>query len=198
MTPARLAAGVVAAVATLWAGSVVLRMAPAESFPLAALVGVLVALQPELEAWLRRMQQRPPGPPDPMVAILVENQALADRMRETLAQIEHVSMQSHVRTVADAADAVIAQARHGALEPSFGARILSYYLPRAGDLALAWPALEQTHDAARQARALALMERLARLFAHAAAGRTRADLKTLDLDMELLDEALDKDLPRAS
>jgi hypothetical protein len=36
---------------------------------------------------------------------------------------------------------------------------------------------------------------LAHLFVHAAAGRSSADLKTLDVDMELLDEALDEDAP---
>jgi hypothetical protein len=193
MTAARLAAGVVAGTAILWAGSALLRMPPMESVPLAVLAGVMVAFQPEIATWMRSRAK--PVLPDPMAAILDENQRLVGRMRQALTQIEHVSAQAHVRIMADGAEAVIAQARQGALEPSFGARILSYYLPRASDIALAWPALEQTADHARQARALALMERLATLFAHAGAGRTRADLKTLDLDMELLDEALDQDLP---
>lgn len=196
MTSVRLAAGVVAGVAMLWAGSVVMRMAPAESVPLAVLVGALVVFRPQVEAWWRRPRRRSrPSPPDAMGAILNDNEALVARMRTALSQIEHVTMQGYVRTVTDSADAVIAQAREGALEPRFGARILSYYLPRAADLTLAWPALEKTGDSARLARALSLMERLAHLFVHAAAGRSSADLKALDVDMELLDDALDEDAP---
>jgi hypothetical protein len=79
-------------------------------------------------------------------------------------------------------------------------RLLTYYLPRAADLAAAYAALEQSlaPDAARMAATAELIDRLDVAFTRYAANLQDADLDTLDIELKLLKRSLDEDLGPAA
>jgi 5-bromo-4-chloroindolyl phosphate hydrolysis protein len=75
-------------------------------------------------------------------------------------------------------------------------RFLTYYLPRAADLAEAYALLEKgsTRDATRIAATSDLIDRLDAAFTHYAANLQEADLGNLDIELKLLKSSLDEDL----
>ena len=75
-------------------------------------------------------------------------------------------------------------------------RFLTYYLPRAADLAEAYALLEKsgTRDTKRLAATGDLIDRLDTAFSHYATNLQEADLGNLDIELKLLKSSLDEDL----
>jgi len=75
-------------------------------------------------------------------------------------------------------------------------RFMTYYLPRAAEIAEAYGALERSPlpDAARLAATGELIERLDTAFTRYAANLQEADLDKLDIELKLLKSSLDEDL----
>jgi 5-bromo-4-chloroindolyl phosphate hydrolysis protein len=75
-------------------------------------------------------------------------------------------------------------------------RFLTYYLPRAAEIAEAYRALETSTipDTARLAAAGAMIDRLDGAFTRYAANLQDADLDKLDIELKLLKSSLDEDL----
>lgn len=77
-------------------------------------------------------------------------------------------------------------------------RFITYYLPRAGEMAESYQLLETrpTPDTQRLASTGAIIDRLAVAFTRYADHIVDADLDTLDIELKLLQSALDDDLDR--
>jgi 5-bromo-4-chloroindolyl phosphate hydrolysis protein len=75
-------------------------------------------------------------------------------------------------------------------------RFVTYYLPRAADMAEAFTLLETTpkQDPERLAEVTALLERLDVAFTQYSHSLIEADLQRIDVDMKLLQSSLDADL----
>jgi 5-bromo-4-chloroindolyl phosphate hydrolysis protein len=75
-------------------------------------------------------------------------------------------------------------------------RFLTYYLPRAAEIAEAYRALEKSAvpDTARLAATGEMIERLDGAFTRYAANLRDADLDKLDIELKLLKSSLDEDI----
>lgn len=167
-----------------------LRLSPRMVIALSALAAIGVIYRQPLAAWWRRALSKP-SVPTALAAVLSQSEAEIRRLRAVHAQLDDGGIAPLVAALAEAGETIVAQARNGALEPRLGARVLSYYLPRAADLAEAWPALEG--DATRRETVQALLQRLVQVLQSTARGQSVEALRVLDVDMRLLDQALDDD-----
>lgn len=167
-----------------------LRLSPRIVIALSALAAIGVIYRAPIAAWWRRAVSKP-AVPTALAAVLAESETEIGRLRAVEAQLDDQTISSLVAALAEAGETIVTQARDGALEPRLGARVLSYYLPRAADLAEAWPALEG--DATRRTTVQSLLERLVQVLQTTARGQSKEALRALDVDMRLLDQALDDD-----
>ena len=167
-----------------------LRLSPRMVIALSALAAIGVIYRQPLAAWWRSAMTKP-AVPTALAAVLAQSAAEIARLRAVDSQIEDQTIAPIVAGLAEAGEAIVTQAQDGGLEPRLGARVLSYYLPRAADLAEAWPALEG--DSARRQTIQDLLERLLQVMQTTARGQSKEALRALDVDMRLLDQALDDD-----
>lgn len=167
-----------------------LRLPPRTAIAVSALAAIGVVYRRPILAWGRSVLTKPAAPPA-LGAVLAQSEAEIRRLRGVQTQRQATAIAPLVSSLADAAETIVAQARQGALEPRLGARVLSYYLPRAADLAEAWTTLDG--DAERRRRAQELLERLAQVLQATARGQSDDALRALDVDMRLLDQALQED-----
>jgi 5-bromo-4-chloroindolyl phosphate hydrolysis protein len=79
-------------------------------------------------------------------------------------------------------------------------RFLTYYLPRAAEMAEAYQSLERDHgaEAARFEATREIIDRLDVAFTDYAANLRDADLDKLDIELKLLKRSLDEDLGSAT
>lgn len=163
-------------------GGVVAVLAPRSAFPLLDASG---AARGKIELARELLAEAEPH------AIRLDQAAGAMRERKVAECVRHL--------------AVIARRILGAIEKDplrldRIRRFLTYYLPRAAEIATAYAELEQAAvaDPQRLATTRELLERLDTAFTRYASSLQDADLDKLDIELKLLKNALDEDLGPAA
>jgi 5-bromo-4-chloroindolyl phosphate hydrolysis protein len=128
--------------------------------------------------------------------LLTESEPLTERMETAAAEIKAKVAADRVRHLVKVARDIFTAIERDPLRIDRVKRFLSYYLPRAAEIAEAYLALEKSTvpDAARLAATGELIDRLDVAFTRYAAGLQDADLDKLDIEMKLLKRALDEDI----
>ena len=128
--------------------------------------------------------------------LLSDAEPLAVRLEVAVSSISTPRIAERVRHMARISREIFAGVEGDPLRVDRVRRFLTYYLPRAADLAEAYALLEKgaTRDASRITATGELIERLDTAFTHYAANLQHADLGHLDIELKLLKSALDEDL----
>ena len=132
--------------------------------------------------------------------LLTEAAPQAARLEQAAAAIRDRKVIECVRHMAVIARRIFAGIEKDPLRLDRVRRFLTYYLPRAAEIAQAYGALERsdTPDPQRLASTRALLERLDTAFTRYATSLQDADLDKLDIELKLLKSALDEDLGPAA
>jgi 5-bromo-4-chloroindolyl phosphate hydrolysis protein len=128
--------------------------------------------------------------------LLTEAAPQAARLDAAAATIRERKVTECVRHLAVVARRIFAGIEKDPLRLDRVRRFLTYYLPRAAEIAEAYGELErsETPDPQRLASTRTLLDRLDVAFTRYAAGLQDADLDKLDIELKLLKSALDEDL----
>ncbi|MBV9564782.1 MAG: 5-bromo-4-chloroindolyl phosphate hydrolysis family protein [Bradyrhizobium sp.] len=128
--------------------------------------------------------------------LLTESEPLAGRMEAAATAIKTRAIAERVRHLVKIARDIFSAIERDPLRIDRVKRFLSYYLPRAAEIAEAYAALEKSPvpDAARLASASEMIDRLDTAFTRYAASLQDADLDRLDIELKLLKRSLDEDL----
>jgi 5-bromo-4-chloroindolyl phosphate hydrolysis protein len=128
--------------------------------------------------------------------LLTESEPLTDRMEAAAAAIRAQGAADRVRHLVKIARDIFAAIERDPLRIDRVKRFLSYYLPRAAEIAEAYLSLEKSSvpDAARLAATGELIDRLDIAFTRYAANTQDADLDKLDIELKLLKRSLDEDI----
>jgi 5-bromo-4-chloroindolyl phosphate hydrolysis protein len=128
--------------------------------------------------------------------LLTEAAPLAPRLDAAAKTIRNRNIAERARHLASVARGIFAALEKDPLRIERVRRFLTYYLPRAAEIAEAYAALEQSPlpDAARLASTGELIDRLDAAFTRYAASLRDADLDKLDIELKLLKSSLDEDL----
>ena len=128
--------------------------------------------------------------------LLTDAEPLAVRLEVAVSSIGTPKVVERVRHMARISREIFAGVEDDPLRVDRVRRFLTYYLPRAADLAEAYALLEKSsgHAASRIATTGELIERLDAAFTHYAANLQEADLGNLDIELKLLKSSLDEDL----
>ncbi len=128
--------------------------------------------------------------------LLTEAEPLAGRMQAAAQSIRSAKVAERVRHLVSMARGIFAEIEKDPLRIDRARRVLTYYLPRAAEIAEAYGALERSlaPDAARIAATGELIDRLDVAFTRYAASLQDADLDKLDIELKLLKSSLDDDL----
>lgn len=131
--------------------------------------------------------------------LLTDAEPLAARLELAASSIGTKKIADRVRHMARISREIFAGVEDDPLRVERVRRFLTYYLPRAADLADTYALLEKgaIGDASRVASAGELIERLDAAFGHYAANLRHADLGNLDIELKLLRDALDEDIGRS-
>jgi 5-bromo-4-chloroindolyl phosphate hydrolysis protein len=129
-------------------------------------------------------------------SLLTDAEPLAVRLEVAVNSIGTPKVAERVRHLARISREIFAAVEEDPLRVDRVRRFLTYYLPRAADLAEAYALLEKgsTRDTARIAATSDLIDRLDTAFTHYAASLQEADLGNLDIELKLLKSSLDEDL----
>jgi 5-bromo-4-chloroindolyl phosphate hydrolysis protein len=128
--------------------------------------------------------------------LLTDAEPLAARLEDAVRAIRTPKVADRVRHLAGVSREIFASVEKDPLRVDRVRRLLTYYLPRAAEIAEAYGSLEQSKvaDAARITATGDLIERLDAAFTHYAANLQAADLGNLDIELKLLKSSLDEDL----
>jgi len=128
--------------------------------------------------------------------LLTQAAPFAERLRAASGKIEDKAVGAKVKTLADIAADVFAKVEANPANAGNVRRFLTYYLPRAAEIAEAYRALEKSAvpDTARLAAAGEMIDRLDGAFTRYAASLQDADLDKLDIELKLLKSSLDEDI----
>ncbi|MBR1126472.1 5-bromo-4-chloroindolyl phosphate hydrolysis family protein [Bradyrhizobium lablabi] len=128
--------------------------------------------------------------------LLTDAEPLAVRLEVAVSSIATQKIAERVRHMARISREIFAGVEDDPLRVDRVRRFLTYYLPRAADLAEAYALLEKGsgRDVSRIATTGELIERLDAAFTHYAANLQEADLGNLDIELKLLKSSLDEDL----
>ena len=128
--------------------------------------------------------------------LLTDAEPLAVRLEVAVSSIGTPKVAERVRHLARISREIFAGVEEDPLRIDRVRRFLTYYLPRAADLAEAYALLEKgsTRDATRITATSDLIDRLDTAFTHYAANLQEADLGNLDIELKLLKSSLDEDL----
>jgi 5-bromo-4-chloroindolyl phosphate hydrolysis protein len=128
--------------------------------------------------------------------LLTDAEPLAVRLEVAVSSIGTPKVAERVRHLARISREIFAGVEDDPLRIDRVRRFLTYYLPRAADLAEAYALLEKsgTRDASRITATGDLIDRLDAAFTHYAANLQEADLGNLDIELKLLKSSLDEDL----
>ena len=128
--------------------------------------------------------------------LLTEAEPLAVRLEVAVSSIGTPKVAERVRHLARISREIFAGVEDDPLRVDRVRRFLTYYLPRAADLAEAYALLEKssTRDPSRITATAYLIDRLDAAFTHYAANLHEADLGNLDIELKLLKSSLDEDL----
>lgn len=128
--------------------------------------------------------------------LLAEARPIAERLEETGLSLETRAVGERVRHLAGMARRILAGLEADPLKVDRVRRFLTYYLPRAAEMADAYARLETraTPDTERIGMTRAIIERLDDAFTKYADNLIDADLDGLDVELKLLRQSLDDDL----
>ncbi len=128
--------------------------------------------------------------------LLTDAEPLAIRLEVAVSTIGTQKVAERVRRMARISREIFAGIEEEPLRVDRVRRFLTYYLPRAADLAEAYALLEKssTRDTKRLVATSDLIDRLDAAFTHYAANLQEADLGNLDIELKLLKSSLDEDL----
>lgn len=128
--------------------------------------------------------------------LLTEAEPHVGRMEAAADEMRSRKVADRVRHLVRTARGIFAAIEKDPLRVDPVRRFLTYYLPRAADLAEAYAALERsaTPDPARLASAGELIDRLDGAFTQYATDLQDADLEKLDIEVKLLKSSLDEDI----
>ena len=128
--------------------------------------------------------------------LLTEAEPLAERMEDTASAIRTRAVADRIRHLVKVARDIFAAIERDPLRLDRVRRFLTYYLPRAAEIAEAYRALEKSTvpDTARLAATGDMIDRLDVAFTRYAANLQDADLDKLDIELKLLKSSLDEDL----
>ena len=128
--------------------------------------------------------------------LLTEAEPLAERMDEAATLIQAKKVAERVRHLVKIARDIFAAIERDPLRIDRVRRFLTYYLPRAAEIAEAYGSLERSSapDAERLTATGALIDRLDTAFTRYAANLQDADLDKLDIELKLLKSSLDEDI----
>lgn len=162
-------------------------------------VGVLAAATALVGAAAAQRLQRPR-----IAALPAPAQSATRDARAALARLEAARADICDRDVRATIEAMIGSARtivEGVVADPAALgqvqRVLTYYLPRAAALAASYAALEARGDTARRAAVARVIARLDAAFRRYADRFADDALRLLDLELKLVDSALDEDLGEA-
>src|SRR5215470_5222683 len=132
--------------------------------------------------------------------LLTEAEPLAVRMETAAAAIRTRAVAERVRHLVTIARDIFAAIERDPLRIDRIRRFLTYYLPRAAEIAEAYGSLEKSAvpDTARLAATGELINRLDTAFTRYASNLQDADLDRLDIELKLLKSSLDEDIGPAS
>lgn len=130
--------------------------------------------------------------------LLAEALPAAERIRSAAAEIEDEAVRARVAHLAEIAQDVIAKIEADPASAATVRRFLSYYVPRAAEIAEGYGVLanRRAPDAARLAEVGAVIGKLEGAFVHYADSLTDRELSGLDVDLRLIQSSLKEDLGR--
>jgi 5-bromo-4-chloroindolyl phosphate hydrolysis protein len=128
--------------------------------------------------------------------LLAEAEPLAERMEDAASAIRTRAVADRIRHLVKVARDIFAAIERDPLRLDRVRRFLTYYLPRAAEIAEAYRALETSTvpDTTRLAATGDMIDRLDVAFTRYAANLQDADLDKLDIELKLLKSSLDEDL----
>jgi 5-bromo-4-chloroindolyl phosphate hydrolysis protein len=128
--------------------------------------------------------------------LLTDAEPLAVRLEVAVSSIGTPKVAERVRHLARVSREIFAGVEDDPLRVDLVRRFLTYYLPRAAELAEAYALLEKgnVRDTARLTATSELIDRLDTAFTHYATNLQSADLGNLDIELKLLKSSLDEDL----
>jgi 5-bromo-4-chloroindolyl phosphate hydrolysis protein len=128
--------------------------------------------------------------------LLTDATPLAPRLDAAAKTIRNRNIAERTRHLASVARGIFAALEKDPQRVERVRRLLTYYLPRAAEIAEAYAALEQNAlpDTARLASTGELIDRLDAAFTRYAQNLRDADLDKLDVELKLLKSSLDEDL----
>jgi 5-bromo-4-chloroindolyl phosphate hydrolysis protein len=128
--------------------------------------------------------------------LLTDAEPLAARLDIAVKSIRAPKVADRVRHLAGVSREIFTAIEKDPLRIDRVRRFLTYYLPRAAEIAEAYGSLERgsVPDTARIAATGDLIDRLDVAFTHYAATLQDADLGNLDIELKLLKSSLDEDL----
>jgi 5-bromo-4-chloroindolyl phosphate hydrolysis protein len=128
--------------------------------------------------------------------LLTESEPLTIRMQTAAAAIKARNVAGRVDHLVKIAADIFSAIERDPLRIDRVRRFLTYYLPRAAEIAEAYASLENSlvPDATRLAATGELIDRLDVAFTRYAASLQDADLDKLDIDIKLLKNSLDEDI----
>jgi hypothetical protein len=122
----------------------------------------------------------------------------AARLREAAGKIADKTVHERVQHLAALCQDVFAKVEQNPANASAVRRFLSYYVPRAAELAEGYVLLEDKHapDPARLKEVGDVIEKLEGAFVHYADSLADSELGSLDVDLKLIQSSLKEDLGR--
>jgi 5-bromo-4-chloroindolyl phosphate hydrolysis protein len=128
--------------------------------------------------------------------LLTDAEPLAVRIEAAAKSIRTAVVADRARHLASVARGIFAAIEKDPLQVDRVRRFLTYYLPRAAEIAEAYGSLERNPapDAARIVATGELIDRLDLAFTRYAASLQDANLANLDIELKLLRSSLDEDL----
>jgi 5-bromo-4-chloroindolyl phosphate hydrolysis protein len=128
--------------------------------------------------------------------LLIEAEPLTGRLEAAADKIGTRPVAERVRHLAKIARDIFAAIERDPLRIDRVRRFMTYYLPRAAEIAEAYASLERSPvpDVARRSATGEMIERLDAAFTRYATDLQGADLDKLDIELRLLKSSLDEDL----
>lgn len=122
----------------------------------------------------------------------------AARLREASSNISDKTVRERVQHLTALCQDVFAKVEHNPANASAVRRFLSYYVPRAAEVAEGYAVLEDKHapDAAKLLEVGGVIEKLEGAFVHYADSLADSELGSLDIDLKLIQASLKEDLGR--
>jgi hypothetical protein len=128
-------------------------------------------------------------------AALNDAMAALDQLDESAARIRDPGIKARVKAIAAAGRGVVADLDKSPENLSSVQRLLTYYTPRAAELARGYAELESRGVGAdRRASIADLLEKLQGAFGHYRDQLADQDLRSLDVDIRLIGQALEEDI----